>query len=140
MTPEHRVGRMANLVIFLGILYTVLSLAALLGSAAMRARGFGLTSLLVALVVIGLGYGIRYGSVACLYAAMGLFVGFTGYALVRLVPAPGVFPALRLALSGWALYGLGRAIPAMRTLKQMGSIPVQSSRYGDFFLRRGKKP
>jgi len=140
MTPEHRVGRMANLMIFLGILYTVLSLAALLGSAAMRARGFGLTGLIVALAVIGLGYGIRYGSVACLYAATGLFVGFTGYALVRLVLAPGVFPALRLALSGLALYGLGRAIPAMRTLKQTGSIPIQSSRYGDFFLRCGQKP
>jgi hypothetical protein len=139
MTPEQRVGRTANLMIFLGILYTLLSLAALLGSAAMRARGFGLTGLIVALAVIGLGYGIRYGSVACLYAATGLFVGFTGYVLVRLIPAPGVFPALRLALSGLALYGLGRSIPAMRTLKQTGSTPVQSSRYGDFFLRRGKK-
>jgi hypothetical protein len=140
MTPEQRVGRTANLMIFLGILYTVLSLAALLGSAAMRARGFGLTGLIGALVVIGLGYGIRYGSAACLYAATGLFVGFTSYALVRLIAAPGVFPALRLALSGLALYGLGRSIPAMRTLKQTGSPPVQSSRYGDFFLRRGKKP
>jgi hypothetical protein len=140
MTPEQRVGRIANLMIFLGILYTLLSLAALLGSAALRARGLGLTGLIVALAVIGLGYGIRYCSIACLYAATGLFVGFTGYALVRLVPAPGVFPALRLGLSGLALYGLGRSIPAMRTLKQTGSIPVQSSRYGDFFLRRGKKP
>jgi hypothetical protein len=140
MTPEQRVGRIANLMVFLGILYTLLSLAALLGSAALRARGLGLTGLIVALAVIGLGYGIRYGSVACLYAATGLFVGFTGYALVRLVPAPGVFPTLRLGLSGLALYGLGRSIPAMRTLKQTGSTPVQSSRYGDFFLRRGKKP
>jgi hypothetical protein len=140
MTPEQRVGRMANLMIFLGILYTLLSLAALLGSAALRARGLGLTGLIVALAVIGLGYGIRYGSGACLYAATGLLVGFTGYALVRLVSAPGVFPALRLGLSGLALYGLGRSIPDMRTLKQTGSTPVQSSRYGDFFLRRGKKP
>jgi hypothetical protein len=140
MTPEQRVGRVANLMIFLGILYMVLSLAALFGSAAMRARGFGLMGLIVALAVIGLGYGIRYGSVACLYAATGLFVGFTGSALVRFVPAPGVFPALRLALSGLALYGLGRSIPAMRTLTQTGSTPIQSSRYGDFFLRRGKKP
>ena len=140
MTPEQRVGRIANLMIFLGILYTLLSLAALFGSVAMRARGFGSTGLIVALAVIGLGYGIRYGSSACLYAATGLFVGFTGYALVRLVPAPGAFPALRLALSGLALYGLGRSIPAMRTLKQTGSAPVQSSRYGNFFLRRWKKP
>jgi hypothetical protein len=140
MTPEQRVGRIANLMIFLGILYTLLSLTALLGSAALRARGLGLTGLIVALAVIGLGYGIRYGNIACLYAATGLFMWFTGYALVRLVPAPGVLPVLRLGLSGLALYGLGRSIPAMRTLKQTGSTPVQSSRYGDFFLRRGKKP
>ncbi|MDH3600261.1 MAG: hypothetical protein OEU26_11545 [Candidatus Tectomicrobia bacterium] len=139
MTPEQRVGRIANLMIFLGILYTLLSLAALLGSAAVRARGFGVTGLIVALAVIGLGYGIRYGSVACLYTATGIFVWVTGYALVRLVPAPGVFPALRLGLSGLALYGLCFSIPAMRMLKQTGSAPIQSSRYGDFFLRRWKK-
>jgi hypothetical protein len=140
MTPEQRVGRIANLMIFLGILYTLLSLAALFGNAAMRARGFGVTSLSVALAVIGLGYGIRYGSVVCLYAGTGFFVLFTGSALARLVPEPGVFPAVRLGLSGLTLYGLCRSIPAMRTLKQMGAAPVQSSRYGDFFLRRWKKP
>lgn len=139
MTPEQRVGRIANLMIFLGILYTLLSLTALLGNTAMRARGLGLTGLIVALAVIGLGYGIRYGSTVCLYAATGLFGLVAGSTLVRLVRAPGVFPALRLGLSGLTFYGLCRSIPAMRMLKQTGSTPVQSSRYGDFFLRRWKK-
>ena len=139
MTPEYRVGRIANLMIFLGILYTILSLATLLGSAGLLSRGFGVPGLIVALAVIGLGYGIRYGSVSCLYAVTGLFVVFTGYAVVHLVLAPGVFPALRLGLSGLALYGLCRSIPAMRILNHTGSAPIQSSRYGDFFLRGWKK-
>jgi hypothetical protein len=139
MTPEQRVGRMANLVIFLGILYTLLSLAALFGNTAMRARGLGFTGLIVALAVIGLGYGIRYGSVPCLYAATSLFVLFTGAALVRLVLAPGIFPVIRLVFSVFALYGLCRSIPAMQMLKQVGSAPMQSSRYGDFFLCRWKR-
>ncbi len=138
MTPEQRVGRIANLTIFLGILYSCLNLAALLGSVSMGARGFGLVGLLPALAVVGLGYGIRFGSLGSLYATTCLFILFAGYSLFQLIAVPDVLLFIRFALSALALYGLCRSVPAMHTLKATGSMPIQSSRYGDFFLRRGR--
>lgn len=137
MTPEERVGNTANVVIFLGILYALLAVVMLL-----RGTGIAVQSLFtlgMSLAVVGLGYGIRYGSMTCLYLTtglFGLFIGYFGY-------TTGLFktlrPALRLALSCWALLGLCRSIPAMRILHQTGSKPISSSRYGDFFLRRKPK-
>lgn len=139
MTPEQRVGRIANLTIFLGILYSSLNLAGLMGSPPMTTRGFGLVGLIIALVIIGLGYGIRFGHLGSLYAATCLFILLTGYALFQLIAAPSVAFSIRFVFSLLALYGLCRSVPAMHTLKETGSMPVQSSRYGDFFLRRWKK-
>ena len=137
MAPEELVGKTANIIIFLGLLYTVLSAVALLsGGAATQTWWFDLTTLAVAMSAIGLGYGIRYGSFACLYATTGLvalLVVVLGYAVVS---TPTFRPVLRLILSGWALFRLGRAIPAMRVLQQTHSKPLATSRYGDFFLRR----
>src|SRR5262252_7890772 len=68
-TPVQRLGITANLVIFLGILYALLHCMALLGLLhGYRLPGLGLV---IALSIVGLGYGIRYGSRACLYAASG---------------------------------------------------------------------
>lgn len=139
MTPGERVGKTANVIIFLGILYTVLTLIALIGGRNMTAVWPNVVTLGMAMVVIGLGYGIRYGSVVCLYLTTGFFVCLVshfGYAVVALRE---LRPALRLVLSGWALLRLYRSIPAMRILKQTQSMPLNTSRYGDFFLRR-KKP
>jgi hypothetical protein len=137
MTPEARVGNTANVVIFLGILYTVLAVVVLLRGA--ETAAYSLLTLGMSLAVIGLGYGIRYGSMVCLYLTtglFGLFICYFGY-------ITGMFktlrPALRLALSCWALLGLCRSIPAMRILHQTDSKPSSSSRYGDFFLRRKTK-
>ncbi len=137
--PDVRVGQTANLTIFLGILYTILHLVALLGNVSSSSRHFGVPGLLVALAIIGLGYGIRYSSTFCLYIATAVFAALTLYSLISLVTAPAVMSAIRFLFSALALYGLCRSIPAMRFLKATGTLPVRTSRYGDFFLRRWKK-
>lgn len=139
MTPEYRVGQTANLTIFLGILYTILHLIAMLGYDALAASSYGLPGIGVALGVIGLGYGIRYGSVACLYIATAVFTCLCGYFFSRVVSHVAPSQIVRLLLSGWAWYGLCRAIPAMHLLKKTHSAPVRTSRYGDFFLHRWTK-
>ena len=136
MTPEERVGKTANLVIFLGILYTVLSLVTFMSrwdSAALRHQGITLG---LGAVVIALGYGIRYGSRVCLYLMTALCICLVGYFASTAVSFRTLRAVLRLALSGWVLVGLCRAIPAMRILHRTHSRPVSTSRYGEFFLRR----
>jgi hypothetical protein len=139
MKPEARVGRTANLMIFLGILYAALHLVALLGKAGLASRSFGLPGLFIALGVIGLGYGIRYSSIPCLYAATIAFAALTLYNLISLLTAPAIRSVIRFLLSALALYGLCRSIPAMWTLKATNTTPIRTSRYGEYFLRRWKK-
>ncbi len=139
MEPEVRVGQTANLTIFLGILYTVIHLIALLGNAGLASRSFGVPGLLVALAVIGLGYGIRYSNTLCLYVATAVFAALTLYGLIHLMTAPAIMAAIRTLLSALALYSLCRSIPAMRILKATHSLPIRTSRYGEFFLRRWRK-
>ena len=132
LTPAQRLGLTANLVIFLGILYTVLHIAGLLG----LLRGYRLPGLVVALAILGLGYGIRYGSSACLYVAMGIFAGLSLYFCALVVSAWTPYSMLRLVLSAWACWRLYRAIPTMRLLQQAQAFPLPMSRYGERFLRR----
>jgi hypothetical protein len=139
MTPAYRVGKTANLMIFLGILYSLLHLLALLGNVALAARSYGELGLGVALGVIALGYGIRYGSVGCLYIATGVFALLTVSSLYRAVSQIALSQSVRLLLSGWGLYSLCRSIPAMHFLKQTHAVPIRTSRYGTFFLRRWTK-
>ena len=139
MTPEQHAGKTANLIIFLGILYSALNLVALLGNTALARRGYGLPGLGIALVILGLGYGIRYGSMACLYTATGLFGLLAGASLVLCAWHRVWYLALRAILSGWAWFVLWRTVPAMRVLRQTGSTPVKTSRYGEFFLRRWRQ-
>ena len=122
----------ANLVIFLGILYTVLHLAGFLG----LLRGYCLPGLVVALAILGLGYGIRYGSSACFYAATGIFAGLSLYFCVLVVSAWTPYSMLRLVLSAWACWRLYRVFPTMRILQQEQAFPLPMSRYGERFLRR----
>lgn len=130
MTPEQRVGKTANLIIFLGILYTILSLAA---------GGFGGIGLIVAPAVIGLGYGIRYSSTICLHISVGGFALLGSALLFEAATASSPLQIARFLLSAWTLYVLWRTVPALRLLKQNGSKPVRSSPYGDLFLRRWRK-
>jgi len=135
MTPASRVGKTANLMIFLGILYSLLHLLAWLGSVALAARGYGGVGVAVALGVIALGYGIRYGSTACLYAATGVFTLYTARGLYSAISQTTLYYGVRVLLNGWALYRLGRAIPAMSVLHQTHTVPLRISRYGAFFRR-----
>jgi hypothetical protein len=122
----------ANLVIFLGLLYTVLHLLGFLG----LLHGYHLPGLVIALSLIGLGYGIRYGRSACLYAAMALFAGLSLYCGVLMVAGWSPYHMLRLGLSVWAFWRLFRAIPAMQLLQQEQAFPLPMSRYGARFLRQ----
>jgi hypothetical protein len=131
-SPAQRLGRTANLVIFLGLLYTVLHLLGFLG----LLHGYRLPGLVVALSLLGLGYGIRYGSSACLYVAMAVCAGLSLYCGALLGSRRTPYYMLRLVLSTWAFWRLYRAIPAMRLLQQEQAFPLSMSRYGEFFLRR----
>jgi hypothetical protein len=118
-SPVQRLGRTANLVIFLGLLYTVLHFLGFLG----LLHGYHLPGLVIALGLLGLGYGIRYGSSACLYTAMTVCAGLSLYYGVLVVSGWTLYSMLRLVLSTWACWHLYRAIPAMQLLQQEQAFP-----------------
>ncbi|MGR3219853.1 MAG: hypothetical protein ACUZ8H_08565 [Candidatus Anammoxibacter sp.] len=138
-TPEIKVGKTANLIIFIGILYSILSLLALTVCHFFMQRGYGVTSLIIGIIIIALGYGIRYGKTTCLYAATGIFTAVSAYFLFNIIIGRHVFMSVRLVFSIWVLSSLVRAIPKMIKLKAAGSSPDRNSKYKDFFLRRKKK-
>ncbi len=130
------VGRTANLTIFLGILYTSLSIVAVSGITSLSARGYGIQSIIIGCTIVGLGYGTRYGSKACLYMATVLFGMLAAYFMYNFLINKSINSIVRFAFSVWAVSTLTRAIPIMVRLKTKGSSPDRSSRYKDFFLRR----
>ena len=129
-SPEQRVGRAANVTIFLGILFAVSGLAGL------APRVFGLPDLGVAVGLIVLGYGIRFGSYAALGLAAVAFAALTVQAAARLADAAAPAPVVRAVVAAWMLASLCRAVPDMRALHRQGAFPLPMSRYGAFFLRR----
>jgi hypothetical protein len=136
MTPAARVGQTANVVIFLGILYAVMSLVAVFRGAGMALQWYSIVAIAAAVGVVGLGYGIRSGSLSCLYVATGVFIGLTGYCFAVGVSHGTWRSFVRFLLSSWAVLLLCRALPAMYVLKQTRTKPLQTSRFGEFFLRR----
>jgi hypothetical protein len=138
-TPEQRPGRASHILIFLGILYTILNIIALLGHPGLTQRGYGLSGLGLSLSFVGLGYGIRYGYSWCLYGAIGVFVLLSVY-LFRLFVSVGTPGSLiRCVITTWTCALLCRALPAMHILRQQQAFPLPMSRYGQFFLRRWVK-
>ena len=136
ITPEKRVGNTANLMIFLGILYSSLSILAFTGCDFFNGRGYGVVTLIIAISVIGLGYAIRFGSQTCLYVATGIFTAAAVYFIFVFLSGKSFFTLIRLSLCLLVLSSLGRSIPAMIKLKATGSDPDRSSKYKNFFLRR----
>jgi hypothetical protein len=98
-------------------------------------HGYHLPGLVIALGLLGLGYGIRYGSSACLYVATAVCAGLSLYFGALVVSGWKPYYMLRVVLSTWAFWRLYRAIPAMRLLQQEGAFPLPMSRYGELFLR-----
>lgn len=143
-TPAQRVGRAANITIFLGILFTLGHLLALGGVTAMGQRSYGLPGLAVSVGFLGLGYGIRYGSYAAFYLTTGGFAALGAYFAARFATTGEPAMLLRCVVTAWASVSLCRAIPDMRTLRQKATFPLPMSRYGAFFLQRwvngGKTP
>ena len=135
-TPAQRVGRAANVAIFLGILFTLGHLLALGGVTAMAQRGYGLPGLAISIGFLGLGYGIRYGSYAAIYLTTGAFAVLSVYFAARFATTGEPAMLLRGVVTAWASVSLCRAIPDMRTLRQNAAFPLPMSRYGAFFLRR----
>src|SRR5262245_18512169 len=136
-TSAQRLGTTANLVIFLGIFYALVHFTAFLGLLhGYRLPGLGLV---IALSILGLGYGIRYGSRACLYAATGIFAGLSLSFGALVVATWRPYHMLRLGLSAWTLWRLYRTLPLMRLLQQAGAFPLPMSRYGERFLRRFRR-
>lgn len=133
---EARVSKAANVVIFLGILYALQSLVAMVRHYGIAHAWTDVLTLGVALSSIGLGYGIRYGSARCLYVATGLCTGLTGYFFYASVLGHTLRPALRCVLSGWTMCLLYCALSPMRCLRERQAFPLRPSRYGAFFLRR----
>jgi hypothetical protein len=131
-SSAQRLGKTANLVIFLGLLYAALHLLGFLGVL----HGYRLPGLVIALGLLGLGYGIRYGSSVCLYMAMAICAGLSLYCGLLVVSGWTPYSILRLGLSTWAFWRLYRAIPAMQLLQQEQAFPLPMSRYGALFLRQ----
>jgi hypothetical protein len=132
VTAVQRLSRTANLVIFLGLLYTILHIGGVLG----LLHGYTLPGLLIAVSLLGLGYGIRYGSRACLYVATGICAGLSLYGGVLTVLTWRPYAMLRLVLSAWSCWRLAHAIPLMRALRYESVFPLPMSRYGERFLHR----
>ncbi len=135
-SPEKKVGRTANLTIFLGILYTSLSIAAISGITSLSTRGYGINSVFMGCSIVGLGYGIRYGSKICLYLATAFFGMLAVYFMYNFFINKSTNSIVRFAFSVWAAITLARTIPVMIRLKVAGSSPDRSNRYRDFFLSR----
>ncbi|MEK7700211.1 MAG: hypothetical protein AAB332_07385 [Planctomycetota bacterium] len=132
----QRVGKVANLVIFLGILGIILSILALTVSQGLAQRGYGFGYIMLGLFMMGLGYGIRYRCGYSLYAAVVLFIVLSGSFLFRFLVCHTAYVSLRLALCAWVSFRLVQALPSMRALIITNTFPERNNRFMRFFLRR----
>jgi hypothetical protein len=135
LSPAQRVGKTANLIIFLGILYSGLNLAAALGVESLARRGYGgAWGFVFAAACLGLGYAIRFGSRAALLCATGLFALMAAWTAGSLLTGVSPRLAVRLVLAALALVALVRSWPAMAELKRQGARPDRSNKYLAFVL------
>ncbi len=135
LTPAQRVGKTANLIIFLGILYSGLNLAAALGVEGLARRGYGgAWGFLFAVACLALGYAIRFGSRAALFSATGLFAFLVAWTASALLSEASLRLSVRFGLATLALVALLRSLPAMAELKRQGQRPDRSNKYLKFVL------
>ena len=132
----QRVGKVANLVIFLGILGIILSILALTISQGLAQRGYGFKYIIIGLSMIGLGYGIRYRYKYCLYAATLLFIILSCNFLFKLFMHHTSYLTLRLFLCSWVTFRLIQSISSMKILIVTNTSPDRSNRFMEYLLRR----
>ncbi len=133
---SQRVGKVANLVIFLGILGIILSILALSVSQGLAQRGYGFGYITIGLFMVGLGYGIRYRYKYCLYAAIGLFMILSGNFLFRFCIHHTAYLSLRLALCSWVSFRLLQSLPSMQMLIATNTLPDKSNRFMELLLKQ----
>ena len=132
----QRVGKVANLVIFLGILGIMLSIIALTISQGLAQRGYGFGYVVIGLSMMGLGYGIRYRYKYCLYAAMVLFLVLSCNFLFRLFVHHTSYLTLRFVLCAWVSFRLIQSISSMHELIATNTFPDRDNRFMRFLLRK----
>lgn len=133
---SQRVGKAANLVIFLGILGIILSILALTVSHGLAHRGYGVSYIIIGLFMMGLGYGIRYRYKYCLYTAIALFVILSVNFLFRLSVHHTTYLTLRFLLCAWVSFRLIQSVSSMQTLIATNTFPDRNNRFTEFFLKR----
>lgn len=129
-------GKVANLVIFLGILGIILSILALTISYGLAHRGYGYRAIAVGLTMIGLGYGIRYRCKYCLYAAGVLFVLLSCNFLFKLIAHHTAYLSLRLVLCTWVSFRLIQCISPMQILIETDMFPDKNNHFKRFLIRQ----
>lgn len=132
----QRVGKVANLTIFLGILGIILSILALTMSQGLAQRGYGFSYLTIGSFMIALGYGIRYRRQYCLYTAIALFVVLSCNFLVRVFIQHTMYLTLRLALCCWVSFRLVQALSSMQILITTNTFPDKNNRFMKPFLKQ----
>lgn len=136
MNHAQRVGKVANLVIFLGILGIMLSIAALTFSQGLSHRGYGFRYIILGLLMIGLGYGMRYRYTYCHDAAIVLFLMLSGNFFLRLFAHYTSYLALRFLLCSWVSYRLILSASSLRELIATNTFPDTENRFMRFFWRK----
>ncbi|TLD42473.1 MAG: hypothetical protein JETT_1216 [Candidatus Jettenia ecosi] len=136
MNHAQRVGKVANLVIFLGILSIILSILALTVSQGLALRGYGFGSIVIGLLMIGLGYGIRYRYKYCLYAAVALFVTLSCSFLLKLFIYHTAYLTMRLVLCLWVSFRLVQSVSSLQMLIATDAFPDRNNRFISFLMRR----
>lgn len=132
----QRVGKVANLTIFLGILGVILSILALTTSQGLAQRGYGFGYLTIGLFMIALGYGIRYRSQYCFYGTIALFVALACNFLIRFFIQHTTYLTLRLVLCSWVSFRLIHALPSMRILIATNTFPDKNNRFMKYLLKQ----
>ena len=132
----QRVGKVANLAIFLGILGIILSILALTVSQSLVQRGYGFSYIMIGLCMMGLGYGIRYRYKYCLYAATALFLTLSCNFLFRLLVHHTTYFTLRFALCAWVSFRLIRSFSSIQMLIATNTFPDRNNRFMRFLLRQ----
>lgn len=136
LNHAQRVGKVANLIIFLGILGIILSILALTMSKGLAQRGYGVSYILIGLFTIVLGYGIRYRYKYCLYAAIVLFVTLSANFFFRLFLHHTIYLTIRLALCSWVSLRLFRSVHSMQLLITTNTFPDKSNRFRELSLKQ----